>query len=469
MAYAEKRGDGPTPWRVKYMTPSGEKTRSGFASKQEALDWGRQQEADIRANRWNDPRKGDMSLREWVTKWRSGQDLAETTEENYAYHLRTHILPVFGGTPLSGLETFEIEAWQRDIRKRGYEASSAKKARSLLATVLDDAVTAKMIATNPAHTKRRRGRQDIHAESSEESLWSTPRQALTIAERVGLLSGRWDEALMVLLAYYTGMRFGEVRGLERQYAWLGAIRVEWQLREVRGEFLKAPPKHNGRREIPLPPFMADLMSDQLRRTKPGQCGCADHQGDYLFRPDSRPGSKVADHHSRTGFANQYFRPSADGRLVAKGSRPRSRVMVDEGGRYVPRRRGEQLERTAERAVATWCPVVEGLTFHDSKHSHKTWMIGDGVPEVAQFERLGHKLGGIRGVYSHVAPEFRTLILDSLQVRWEDALEWRARFGPSRLPELQALLEPQLGPWKLTSQIPPIGGAKIIRMRKDQAV
>ena len=42
-------------------------------------------------------------------------------------------------------------------------------------------------------------------------------------------------------------------------------------------------------------------------------------------------------------------------------------------------RGETLERTAAPAVSTWCPVVEGLTFHDNKHSHKTWMIGDGIP------------------------------------------------------------------------------------------
>ncbi|WP_326646254.1 hypothetical protein OG884_16600 [Streptosporangium sp. NBC_01755] len=175
--------------------------------------------------------------------------------------------------------------------------------------------------------------------TDEESRWFTPNQALTITERVGLLAGRWDEALMFLLAAYTGMRFGEVRGLERQYARLGAILVQWQLREVRGVFIQAPPKHNGRRTIPLPPFLAELMSDQLRRTKPGTCGCEGHQGDYLFRPTSRPGSLVADHYSRTGFANQFFRPAADGRLVKKGERERSRIMVDADGRYVPRRRG----------------------------------------------------------------------------------------------------------------------------------
>jgi integrase len=38
------------------------------------------------------------------------------------------------------------------------------------------------------------------------------------------------------------------------------------------------------------------------------------------------------------------------------------------------------------------PAKPGLTFHGLRHSHKTWMIADGVPEVAQSRRLGHILG-----------------------------------------------------------------------------
>ena len=169
--------------------PAGERSRPGFATKQEAIDWGMLQEAEVRAKRWNDPRKGDKTLRQWITEWAAGQDLAPTTEENYAYHIRAHINPAFGDQPLSSLDTLEIEAWQKSIRARKYAPSSATKARSLLATILDDAVAARLITTNPAHTRRRRGRQDIHATTSaEESLWCTPEQALTIAERVGLLS-----------------------------------------------------------------------------------------------------------------------------------------------------------------------------------------------------------------------------------------------------------------------------------------
>jgi hypothetical protein len=42
-----------------------------------------------------------------------------------------------------------------------------------------------------------------------------------------------------------------------------------------------------------------------------------------------------------------------------------------------------------------------------RHSHKTWLIADGIPEIAQAKRLGHHLANrLVEVYSHVAPENR---------------------------------------------------------------
>lgn len=463
MAWAEKRGKGPKPWRVKYM--GGKLCRSGFEKEQEALDWGRLQESEARAKRWQDPRKGDITVAAWIAEWSEGQDLAETTVDNYTYMIRAHILPHFGGRALSSLETLEISAWQKGIRERGYAVSVASKARSVFSTILEDAVSARRIPANPAIRRRQRGRQDINVDLvDEESLWCTSFDALIIAERVGLLTGRPDEFVQVVLAAYTGMRLGEVRGLERKYCKLGSIRVQWQLREVNGVFLKAPPKHNGRRTIPLPPFLASLMSDQLKRVDRKLCDCGgDHRGDYVFRP---PGGF---HYGRSNFANRLFRPAAGGRLVAKGPREQRRILLDAEGRQVVRRGRQSAEALEARAALTWLPVAEGLTVHDLKHSHKVWMIEDDVPEVAQAERLAHKLGGIRGRYSHVSEPMRQQLVTGLQSRWEESLRRRAKTGPSKLPILQELLLPYLRPWVAASQIPPIGGAKIIEMRSDQAV
>jgi hypothetical protein len=59
---------------------------------------------------------------------------------------------------------------------------------------------------------------------------------------------------------------------------------------------------------------------------------------------------------------------------------------------------------ADPAVRTY-PIRPGLTFHELLHSHKTWLIAAGVPEVAQARRLGHRMDKrVVEVYSHVADE-----------------------------------------------------------------
>ena len=86
-----------------------------------------------------------------------------------------------------------------------------------------------------------------------------------------------------------------------------------------------------------------------------------------------------------------------------------------------------------RATVRVAPVKPGLTFHGLRHGHKTWMIADGVPEVAQARRLGHILGDrIRETYSHVAAEVDSRLLAGLQDRWDKAVadsavtpDWRS--------------------------------------------
>ena len=73
-------------------------------------------------------------------------------------------------------------------------------------------------------------------------------------------------------------------------------------------------------------------------------------------------------------------------------------------------------------VVRLAPVKPGLTFHGLRHGHKTWMIADGVPEVAQARRLGHILGDrIQETYSHVAAEVDARLLEGLQDRWDKAV------------------------------------------------
>jgi integrase len=193
------------------------------------------------------------------------------------------------------------------------------------------------------------------------------------------------------------MRWGEIVALQRHNTHLdtplgvGCLVVDphvgAMIESSRGVELGPPKTAESARTITVPPFLVDLLRRHL-----------DSQGQrFVFvTPGGEP-------HRNSNFGRRALRPAVDGTL------DRAQAMV----------------RLA--------PVKPGLTFHGLRHGHKTWMIADGVPEVAQARRLGHILGDrIQETYSHVAAEVDARLLDGLQDRWDKAVadatttpDWRA--------------------------------------------
>src|SRR5580658_3654647 len=215
MAYAEKRGKGPRPWRVKYRTADGtEASEPGFETKNAALTWGRDQEAQIRARRreggrQEEPRPGTIKFEAWVERWKATQDVGLSTTDNRDYLLRRFILPHWTGHDLDSITTEEVLAWEKAIpADYGVSARTASDARSLLGTILGDAVTAKppVLSYNPALRPRNRGRRTgRRLARSPQRAWATPLQALLLAERAALLSGHDSDFILLLTIGYTGM------------------------------------------------------------------------------------------------------------------------------------------------------------------------------------------------------------------------------------------------------------------------
>jgi Phage integrase family len=93
-------------------------------------------------------------------------------------------------------------------------------------------------------------------------------------------------------------------------------------------------------------------------------------------------------------------------------------------------------------LACWLPVKDDLTPHGLRHSHKTWMAEDGIPEILAEQRLGHQVPGMRGLYAHASQRKREDLTGALQARWDDSLRERAAIGPhSPVPLLDNLLTP----------------------------
>jgi integrase len=341
----------------------------------------------------------------------------------------------------------------------------------VLCTILGDAANAKppRIPFNPAMRPRNRGkRTGRRLTRSPQRGWVTPLEALLIGERAALLSGVDDDFVLVETLAYTGMRWGEVVGLEREFVKRSLINVEWQLREL-VQFHRLPPKDDSYRSenwdtvpLDLPPFLADLLARQLAGRSQQRCSCvAKHGGSGLYVFSSPRGG----HYRRSRYAQLIFRPACDGRYPSADGQPGRLVVVDASAswpgtpvakwpaalpgqpytvptgrgiarlvstkdtgrccsacnRSVPLRQdghvivhkvgidpcvGSRELPATDAPLACWLPLKRKITPHGLRHSLKTWMAEDGIPEVLAEQRLGHEVPGIRGLYVHVSDRMR---------------------------------------------------------------
>jgi integrase len=272
-----------------------------------------------------------------------------------------------------------VHTWAKKLRGEGYAVSTVATIVKVMTMMMADAADERLIPVNPIQP-RRRGRR--RHQPNVERLWASPEQALAIAVQAAMLVGDWAAVLMITAAW-TGARWGELAGLQRINTHLdeGIIVIDpdvGALHEVNGTLELGPPKTaESARTITLPPFLVHVLRMYL----------GTHEHPHVFVTAENELLR------RSNFARRAMRPAADGNL--QRVRPRVRVL----------------------------PIKSGLTFHGFRHGHKTWMIADGIPEVGQARRLGHRIPDkIEHVYSHVAPEVEARLIDALQRRWNDAIQ-----------------------------------------------
>jgi integrase len=377
MAFVEK--SEKNSWRVRYWKDDGTHgSIPGYPTKKAAQAKADEIDTDQRRGTFLDPDAGKISLTEWSVTWFDSIDVADATTSQYRSLTRNHILPRWGTSSLDAISGLAVHTWAKKLRGEGYAVSTVATITKIMSMMMADAADERLIPVNPIQP-RRRGRR--RHQPRTERLWATPEQVLAIALQAAALVGNWAAILMITAAW-TGARWGELAGLQRINTHLdnGTIVIDPEigaLHEVDGKLELGPPKTaESARTITLPPFLIDLLRAHLNT----------HQHRHVFL--TAEGELLR----RSNFARRAMRPATDGNLDR--TRPRIRVQ----------------------------PIVPELTFHSFRHSHKTWMIADGMPDVAQARRLGHKLPDkIENIYSHVAPEVETRLIKALQRRWTDAV------------------------------------------------
>ena len=400
MAWVEQIGS--QSWRVRFADPDGQvRSVSGFASAEEARDYAATVAVRPRGGPWVDPAAGRVTLEAWTARWLPTLTVSERTEENYRRDLRKHVLPRWGECQLAAISAGEINGWAAQLLTAGHAPATVSSLVKLLSRLLTDAVDARLIAENPVRRHRPRGPRVLQPQG--ERVWATAEQVVRIAEQATAV-GDATMGLLIIAAAWTGMRWGEIAGLQRCNTHLddGVILVDRYaggLHESGSRMWLGPPKTAASiRVIALPPFLVALLREHLDNTD-GIPVFTGPKGGWL---------------RRSNVDRRILRPAADGSL--------------------------RLPRAAVRLE----PVRPGLTFHGLRRSHKTWLIADGVPEIAQARRLGHHLADrVVETCSHVAPEVEQRMLDGLESRWHAA---NAYLHPRRSQTAFRSLLRRVGHW-----------------------
>lgn len=415
MAYAEKRGN---TWRARWKIPGTKdqyNSKPGFRTREQALAYGRDQETDIRRGDYVDLRAGDITLREWAKEWLEAIDVAPESENGYRKRLNAQIIPRWGDLPLSRITTNAYLVWEKEL-KTAYSENYAKNTLMLFRLLLDDAVSHRppLLKQSPApKPNRRRGR--YQRPPRPEAVIGTPAKVRELVENARLV---WGQAGFVwtLTKAYCGLRQGELYGLRREwchpywpssdpgwaanpdgkaadrkrqrlalerYGSMPALRVQWQHQYVRppGGGTRVPtltpPKYGSCRNLVLPPFLAELISELLES----------HDSEWVF-PSLEGGPLLL-----TDFSTYYWRPALKGAPERTGRYARPKIEAVEG--------------------------LEEMVPHGLRHGMKAWLDESGEhSRVAVEERMGHRLQGVEGVYSQVTPGMERRIAESLQVMWE---------------------------------------------------
>jgi integrase len=247
-------------WVVTTHT-NGKRSQRGFGrgsdSETRAREFAAALELEVEAGeRWLDGSglRTDEAVRGWFVHYRAG--LARSTEATNFSVIENHIAPWFGSTPLSAIGEPELLAFVENIFERGLSKWTAANALSILRRVCTIHHDAGLLKRNPVANLGRivskvGGR--YATEVDELQAWTTDEAA----ELLELARQHEPHVAPVLLAaFHTGMRRGELLGLEWRDVRGRVIAVR---RSLVADRMKTP-KSGKSREVPISPDLRELLA-----------------------------------------------------------------------------------------------------------------------------------------------------------------------------------------------------------------
>lgn len=253
-------------WKAFYVGPDKRRHTAGvtFSNEVRAQGWLAQELTLIEVGRWTPPAERrrqtevasttfDEFAREWIgNRLVKGRPLKDRTREHYLDIHERWFTP-FHDRPLAAITHTEVDRWYRNLPDAPTMRSHAY---SLLKSIYRTAVARRLVTESPVAVEGATAR-------------ATPKDItlLTVAQVQALADAMPPRhRLLVLLAAWCGLRFGELTALRRRDIDVveGTITVEQAAVTVGGARMITTPKSAaGRRTVYLPPHLSEDVHAHL--------------------------------------------------------------------------------------------------------------------------------------------------------------------------------------------------------------
>lgn len=363
MGSVKKRDNGK--WRARYYDPNGKQRSKTFRLKEDADRFVREQEDKVARGEWLDPSRGDDTFAKVAARWKdTWVGLTPSTQHRYDGILRKYLLPAFGERRIKTVSHEMVQSWVRHHTDAGkVSPATVRRMFTVLRGVLKFAAKTGRISTDPTQgivLPKVKKREMLYLEDAA--------QVHALADQIG---ERYR--LLVLLAAYGGLRFGELAGLRvgRVDTMRGVLDVREALTDVNGDIVAGEPKsENGIRKVALPPTLRDLLNEHIAE----------------------------------------FSDPTDAEAL---------VFTTETGQ--PLRAASLHRRWKETVADVLPPHLHGLRFHDLRHTCAALLIAQGAHPKAISSRLGHaNIGITMDTYGHLLPSVEEELVDGLDATFREA-------------------------------------------------
>lgn len=257
------------PDTVRYLAPR------TFDTQIDAEGWLVDERRRISAGTWLPPAErlaAPLTFREYVVTWlpnrrtRRGEKLKPRTVAHYSDLLENFLLPTFGDLPLQNVTPTIVRRWWAALGddRPTYRAHAYGLLRAVMESARRDETLP--VTVNPCAIEGA-GRTDRKIRIDPASLDELATITNAMPERL---------RLMVLLAAWCQLRFGELAELRRKDVDLkrGRVRVARGVVRVSGKTIVGTPKTSaGKRDVTIPPHLLPLVEAHLRdHSEPGADG-----------------------------------------------------------------------------------------------------------------------------------------------------------------------------------------------------